>query len=138
MFCPSQLSLGLGVSQVSGNEVTLFHFSAGTNLLSVSAQRRAYKVMQSGSSGSAAMTSDRATKLQELGFEWEALNPNNVPWDVRYEELLAFVVSSLFRLRPTKLFTWPPLRIDVGIQLLLDTRKSMVIVSSVHHLANKP
>lgn len=41
------------------------------------------------------MTLERATKLKKLGFEWEAINPNNVPWETRYNELLAFVVSLL-------------------------------------------
>ena len=58
----------------------------------VSAQRRAYKTITEGGTGSA-MTQERANKLKELGFQWEALNPNNVPWEVRYSELCAFVVS---------------------------------------------
>jgi hypothetical protein len=40
------------------------------------------------------MTLERAKKLKGLGFEWEATNPNNVPWEARYQELLDFVVSS--------------------------------------------
>ena len=42
------------------------------------------------------MTLERATKLKQLGFEWEAMNPNNVSWDTRYAELKAFVVSYSF------------------------------------------
>lgn len=41
------------------------------------------------------MTLERATKLKHLGFEWEAMNPNNVTWETRYSELVAFVVSKL-------------------------------------------
>jgi hypothetical protein len=36
----------------------------------VSAQRRQYKIVTSGGAESAAMTPDRAKKLQEIGFEW--------------------------------------------------------------------
>ena len=60
----------------------------------VSAQRRAFKTITTGASGTSAMTLERATKLNKLGFEWEAVNPNNVPWETRYGELLEFVVSS--------------------------------------------
>ena len=60
----------------------------------VSAQRRAYKTITSGATGSTAMTLERAAKLKQLGFEWEAVNPNNVSWETRYNELIAFVVGS--------------------------------------------
>ena len=46
------------------------------------------------------MTLERATRLKQIGFEWEAINPNNVPWEKRYSELLAFVVSQLPSFRP--------------------------------------
>jgi len=67
----------------------------------VSAQRRAYRTITSGGTGSAAMTLERASRLKLVAFEWEASNPNSVSWDVRYNELLAFVVSivkALFQL----------------------------------------
>ncbi|CAB9508531.1 helicase [Seminavis robusta] len=59
----------------------------------VSAQRRAYKTITEGGTGSSAMTLERANKLKELDFEWEAINPNNVPWETRYKELCAFVAK---------------------------------------------
>lgn len=37
------------------------------------------------------MTMERAQKLQRLGFHWRGSNPHNVPWETRYEELLAFM-----------------------------------------------
>lgn len=60
--------------------------------LPVSAQRRQYKIVTSGQSGSTAMTLDRAKKLADIGFEWSTINPNHVTWETRFEELKEFVV----------------------------------------------
>ena len=60
----------------------------------VSAQRRQYKIVTSGQTGSTSMTLERAKKLVDIGFEWSTINPNHVTWETRFEELRQFVVSS--------------------------------------------
>ncbi|CAB9508948.1 helicase [Seminavis robusta] len=59
----------------------------------VSAQRRQYKIVTSGGNESAAMTPERAQKLNDIGFEWTTTNPRNVPWETRHAELKSFVAN---------------------------------------------
>lgn len=57
----------------------------------VARQRRQYKSFCSQSDTSTQMTPERASRLQQIGFEWATHDPRAVPWDVRYSELLQFV-----------------------------------------------
>jgi hypothetical protein len=62
--------------------------------ISVSTQRRHYKILTSGSGESTPMTPARAQKLVDIGFKWSTKDPRHVPWEQRYSELVAFNVSS--------------------------------------------
>jgi hypothetical protein len=57
----------------------------------VSTQRRQYKIMRSSNTDSTAMTEERAKRLEGIDFQWSTKDPRHVPWDARYEELVAFV-----------------------------------------------
>jgi hypothetical protein len=61
-----------------------------------SAQRRQYKIVTEGQSGSTAMTVERVRKLISIGFEWSTTNPKHVSWETRYEELKYFYVSAFY------------------------------------------
>lgn len=54
----------------------------------VSAQRRQFKQLQSGEDSP--MTLERAALLEEIGFVWATLERGHVPWEVRFEELMAY------------------------------------------------
>jgi len=54
----------------------------------VSAQRRQYKQLQNGEDSP--MTKERATLLESVGFVWATLERGHVPWEVRYQELMAY------------------------------------------------
>lgn len=56
----------------------------------VSTQRRQYKIMMSKGGGTTPMTQSRARRLEEIGFQWSTKDPRHVPWEKRYEELVAF------------------------------------------------
>jgi hypothetical protein len=75
-------------------------------------------MLTSGNSGSSAMTLDRATRLRQLGFEWEAHNPNSVPWDVRFGELLEFVVSGISNLTRILPLTCQPVSLNLQIAFM--------------------
>jgi hypothetical protein len=47
--------------------------------------------MRSSNTDSTAMTEERAKRLEEIDFQWSTKDPRHVPWDARYEELVAFV-----------------------------------------------
>lgn len=38
------------------------------------------------------MTPARARKLEEIGFKWSTKDPRHVPWEHRYNQLVAFKV----------------------------------------------
>jgi hypothetical protein len=59
----------------------------------VSTQRRQYKVYSSGPKKSTSMTAERVSRLEEIGFQWSTKDPRHVPWDLRFDELLEFIVS---------------------------------------------
>jgi len=48
------------------------------------------------------MTPDRERRLIAIGFEWSAENPRCVPWEVRFIELLEFVVENSHAQVPIK------------------------------------
>lgn len=54
----------------------------------VSAQRRQYKQLQNGEDSP--MTKERAAMLENIGFVWATLERGHVPWQIRYEELMAY------------------------------------------------
>jgi hypothetical protein len=56
----------------------------------VSTQRRQYKILTTGSYESTPMTPDRAQRLEALGFIWATKDPRHVPWERRFQELVAF------------------------------------------------
>ena len=56
----------------------------------VSTQRRQYKILTTGSYESTPMTPDRAQRLESLGFIWATKDPRHVPWERRFQELVAF------------------------------------------------
>uniref|UniRef100_A0A7S4M8C4 Helicase-associated domain-containing protein n=1 Tax=Odontella aurita TaxID=265563 RepID=A0A7S4M8C4_9STRA len=54
----------------------------------VSAQRRQFKQLQNGEDSP--MTKERAAMLEGIGFVWATLERGHVPWEVRYQELMAY------------------------------------------------
>mmetsp|Transcript_20178 Transcript_20178/g.58365 ORF Transcript_20178/g.58365 Transcript_20178/m.58365 type:complete len:184 (+) Transcript_20178:321-872(+) len=54
----------------------------------VSTQRRQYKSFQAGEE--TPMNTERASKLESIGFVWSTRDPRHVPWEVRYKQLLAY------------------------------------------------
>ena len=54
-------------------------------------QRRQYRIMVSGSGLSTPMTESRARRLEGIGFKWSSKDPRHIPWEARYDELMAFV-----------------------------------------------
>jgi hypothetical protein len=40
------------------------------------------------------MTLERVDRLVEIGFQWAIKGPRFVPWETRYDELVAFIVSA--------------------------------------------
>jgi hypothetical protein len=40
------------------------------------------------------MFRERVDRLVEIGFQWAIKDPRYVPWETRYDELVAFVVSA--------------------------------------------
>jgi Helicase associated domain len=58
----------------------------------VSVQRSLYKRIEDGSGKSnTTLTSERIQKLNDIDFEWVARDHRTVPWEARYQELVAFV-----------------------------------------------
>jgi hypothetical protein len=39
------------------------------------------------------MTPARARKLEDIGFKWSTKDPRHVPWEYRYNQLVAFKVK---------------------------------------------
>jgi hypothetical protein len=39
------------------------------------------------------MSLERVGRLVEIGFQWAIKDPRYVPWETRYDELVAFIVS---------------------------------------------
>jgi hypothetical protein len=39
------------------------------------------------------MSLERVDRLVEIGFQWAIKDPRYVPWETRYDELVAFIVS---------------------------------------------
>jgi hypothetical protein len=39
------------------------------------------------------MSLERVERLVAIGFQWVIKDPRYVPWETRYDELLAFIVS---------------------------------------------
>jgi hypothetical protein len=39
------------------------------------------------------MSQERVSRLVEIGFQWAIKDPRYVPWETRYDELVAFIVS---------------------------------------------
>eukprot|EP00523_Entomoneis_sp_CCMP467_P019920 CAMPEP_0168863248 /NCGR_PEP_ID=MMETSP0727-20121128/18853_1 /TAXON_ID=265536 /ORGANISM="Amphiprora sp., Strain CCMP467" /LENGTH=395 /DNA_ID=CAMNT_0008918313 /DNA_START=85 /DNA_END=1268 /DNA_ORIENTATION=+ len=56
----------------------------------VSTQRRQYRILQEGGTETTPMTKERARRLESIGFQWSTKDPRHVPWQQRYEELVAF------------------------------------------------
>ena len=52
--------------------------------------QRQYKILKSGSFASTPMTPERAVKLDTIGFAWSTTDPRHLPWEQRYQELIAF------------------------------------------------
>jgi Helicase associated domain len=58
----------------------------------VSVQRSLYKRIEDGTGKSnTTLTSERIQKLNDIDFEWVARDHRTVPWEARYQELVAFV-----------------------------------------------
>jgi hypothetical protein len=58
----------------------------------VSVQRSLYKRIEDGTGKSnITLTSERIQKLNAIDFEWVARDHRTVPWEARYQELVAFV-----------------------------------------------
>jgi hypothetical protein len=60
---------------------------------SVSIQRSLYKRLRDGTDESSTLTEDRIQKLDDIGFEWTSADHRSIPWELRYQELVEFVVS---------------------------------------------
>jgi len=57
----------------------------------VSTQRRHYKILTSGRTDlTTPMNAERASRLANLGFAWSTSDPRHVPWETRFQELLAY------------------------------------------------
>jgi len=56
----------------------------------VSTQRRQYKAIQTGKCESSTMSQERIRRLEAIGFVWKTADPRHVPWEDRFNELLAF------------------------------------------------
>jgi hypothetical protein len=39
------------------------------------------------------MSLDRVDRLVTIGFQWAIKDPRYVPWEIRFDELVAFIVS---------------------------------------------
>jgi hypothetical protein len=58
----------------------------------VSVQRSLYKRIEDRTGKSnTTLTGDRIQKLNDMDFEWVARDHRTVPWEARYQELVAFV-----------------------------------------------
>jgi hypothetical protein len=58
----------------------------------VSVQRSLYKRIEDRTGKSnTTLTGDRIQKLNDIDFEWVARDHRTVPWEARYQELVAFV-----------------------------------------------
>lgn len=57
----------------------------------VSTQRRHYKILiGDDDSVTTPMTPERASRLMSIGFQWATKDPRHVPWETRFQELLAY------------------------------------------------
>jgi hypothetical protein len=58
----------------------------------VSSQRRYYKEMKLGKD--TPLTQSRQNKLEQINFVWATKDPRHVPWETRYQELIAYKVQN--------------------------------------------
>lgn len=62
------------------------------------------------------MSLERVNRLVEIGFQWAIKDPRYVPWETRYDELVAFTVSVR---RDQISFRFPVLQLLIIITLFL-------------------
>lgn len=76
----------------NGNALVPNRYAKDTSLGAwVATQRRNYRVFMSGSDEPSGMTAERVRSLEAIGFQWSTTDPRHEPWEVRYEEIKAFV-----------------------------------------------
>eukprot|EP00566_Odontella_aurita_P010264 CAMPEP_0113580570 /NCGR_PEP_ID=MMETSP0015_2-20120614/30763_1 /TAXON_ID=2838 /ORGANISM="Odontella" /LENGTH=422 /DNA_ID=CAMNT_0000484807 /DNA_START=250 /DNA_END=1518 /DNA_ORIENTATION=- /assembly_acc=CAM_ASM_000160 len=105
----------------------------------VSTQRRQYKSFQAGEE--TPMNTERASKLESIGFVWSTRDPRHVPWEVRYKQLLAYQAVNGDTLVPISYKPNPQLSNWVSTQrqemkLLRDGRPTRLTAERIHLLNN--
>ncbi|KAL7557493.1 hypothetical protein ACA910_019339 [Epithemia clementina (nom. ined.)] len=56
----------------------------------VSTQRRQHRILLEGGNEPTSMTEERIARLEAIGFQWSTKDPRHVPWQHRYDQLVAF------------------------------------------------